>query len=144
LVKIEEERRKSYEFSRQSNDGLHSLMSRGFDYMALIHSKTSDRNLIRRALRTLESEQKISMEFEISNDPTRVMSFGFIESVHLTFLHFTDKIDSQQALIDSLQAQVDLNIPKSTVEQYAQTDQISVELLLKDMIKLEEEMINEN
>ncbi|GMS86090.1 hypothetical protein PENTCL1PPCAC_8265, partial [Pristionchus entomophagus] len=145
LTIIEGWRRKNDDLFIKSNDGLCSVMTRGFDSMIPIFSLTPDRNHIQRASRSLDSERKLSMEYEGSNaDSARIVMYGYIESAHLTILHLMEKIDSQQGRIDSLQAQLDKNIPISTVEQYAQTDQISVDLLVKDMIKLEEEMINEN
>ncbi|GMS87884.1 hypothetical protein PENTCL1PPCAC_10059, partial [Pristionchus entomophagus] len=142
LAIVEGWRRK---FFYPSNDVLHSAMLKGYDSAAVILSPTSNHNRIQLALRTLDSERKISMEYEDSNaDPIRLMTYGFMESVHLVLLHLTEKNHSLQAHIDSLNAQIARNVPKSVVEQETQTDQISVELLVNDMIKLEEEMINDN
>ncbi|GMS96965.1 hypothetical protein PENTCL1PPCAC_19140, partial [Pristionchus entomophagus] len=93
-------------FYEQSDDGILPLMTRGFKAMKLLHSRTYDRK-IQRALITLDSERKISMQLENSNaDPVRIVMYGFIESSHLTFLHLIDKIDTLQSIIDG-------KIPKS-------------------------------
>ncbi|GMS88312.1 hypothetical protein PENTCL1PPCAC_10487 [Pristionchus entomophagus] len=114
--------------------------------MAPIHSLTPDRNLIQRVLRTLDFELKNSVQYENSNaDLGRILMFDFIESVHRMFAHMNDKNDSQKALIDSLQAQLDKTISKSIVEQSTQTDEISLDLLKEEIIvKIEEGEMNEN
>ncbi|GMT02539.1 hypothetical protein PENTCL1PPCAC_24713, partial [Pristionchus entomophagus] len=138
LVIVEGWRRKVFPLT---NDVLHSVMMKGYDSAALILSPASDHNRIQHSLRSLDYERKIAMEYENSS-----LTFSEIfqcwpgANDDIALLHLTEKNNSLQAQVDSLQAQIDSNIPKLMTEQSAQTDKISLDLLFKDMIKLEEEI----
>ncbi|GMS83421.1 hypothetical protein PENTCL1PPCAC_5596 [Pristionchus entomophagus] len=97
LQAIKEWRRKSSDVYNSSNDAFHSLMTRSLETMELLHSQTPNPILIQRALANLESERKTSLRFEDSNaDDSRFVAFGFIESLHFTLHHLTEKFESSQ------------------------------------------------
>ncbi|GMS83589.1 hypothetical protein PENTCL1PPCAC_5764 [Pristionchus entomophagus] len=114
---VEDFRRKSCQIFHQTNDGFHSLMMKGFDSMGLIFSQNADRNQIQRALRTLDSERKISVEYEDSNaDSVRLMMYGFIEAVHLTLRHLTQKNDEEKENFTQLNAELQKKVNDVTNE----------------------------
>ncbi|GMS96973.1 hypothetical protein PENTCL1PPCAC_19148, partial [Pristionchus entomophagus] len=134
LAIVEEWWRKSNEYFYQSNDGIHSLHMKGFDAMVLLLSKSIDHNQIRRAMAVFDSEGRVSMQYEKSNAaPVRHVSYGFMESTHLTFLHLINKIDTLQSIIDG-------KIPKSHVDQNIQTDFVECNAMPINI----GEMLNEN
>ncbi|GMS86464.1 hypothetical protein PENTCL1PPCAC_8639, partial [Pristionchus entomophagus] len=137
LAAVKEWQTKSGDAFNRSNDGYHSLMERGFDSSVYILDPTSNPNRIQRSLRDLDSELKNTMKEEEKNgnaESDRMMAYGFVESVHLAFLHLIEKNQSLQAHndalqvdINSLQAQIASIIPKATVEQGAQTDEAQLD-----------------
>ncbi|GMR31299.1 hypothetical protein PMAYCL1PPCAC_01494, partial [Pristionchus mayeri] len=90
---IEEWKKKCVEYSNQSIDALVNVISRCFDSMFVIF-KNADISHIRRALRTLDFERSQSFEDEnIAEISIRSLMYGVMESIHLTFLHLTEKMN---------------------------------------------------
>ncbi|GMR37666.1 hypothetical protein PMAYCL1PPCAC_07861, partial [Pristionchus mayeri] len=87
----------SSDFFSQSNDSLLSLIAKGFETMSVSLSDDSDRKHVQCALLNLESQRKITMQFEDNDsDPLRSLTYGLIESIHLTLQKLHRKIDALQ------------------------------------------------
>ncbi|GMS85456.1 hypothetical protein PENTCL1PPCAC_7631, partial [Pristionchus entomophagus] len=100
----------SFELSGKSNDGILSLFTKVFETMAILHSEDSDRKNIHCALRALDSQQAITMDFEDPNsDSIRTLVFGLMQCLHGTLTELIEKIHSLQR--------------EATVDQSTQTDE---------------------
>ncbi|GMS85451.1 hypothetical protein PENTCL1PPCAC_7626, partial [Pristionchus entomophagus] len=134
LATVTEWQNKCSEYFRQSNDGLLSLITKGFETMTVLLADESDRKHVLCALRTLESQRSVTMEFEESeSDPLRVVAFGLVQSLHLTLHKMYDKIESLQTCKNS-------SVP--TVTQCARPDKTPLPTTSQFNVKAEDILNN--
>ncbi|GMT29769.1 hypothetical protein PFISCL1PPCAC_21066, partial [Pristionchus fissidentatus] len=117
LMIVEEWRRKTRDFSRQSNEVLFSLFERTFDTMTLVFQSAPDHKRIQRSLAALEVERNMSFkDDEERKIALREISYGFIQSLQFV-LHKQTAFRDQSAIIEGphLMAQ---NSPLWIVEEW--------------------------
>ncbi|GMR43783.1 hypothetical protein PMAYCL1PPCAC_13978, partial [Pristionchus mayeri] len=91
LLIVEQWKRKANDFSIHSNDSLFSICLKAFDVMSRI-LESAHYSHIKLALDILKSEYSNCLHLENTSELSiRLVMFGIIESLHLTFVHLMEK-----------------------------------------------------